>query len=177
MASTETRSGARAVNAERARRGLPTLRIRLVPLRRGPDRLPLASRRIRAGAIDPEGRRRRPLRVGVVGLGVSGPGVSELVEGMWPGLSVRVDFEPDLARRGRGSVTALARARAGAALRGREFGLGFAELRSARPRQFAWAIATADGALRSGRRRGSLAEPASVERLLAGWARSWPIPR
>jgi hypothetical protein len=54
------------VNAERERRGLPPLDIVLIPRVLGEDHLAIASRRIRSGQIDAEGRRRAPLRVGLV---------------------------------------------------------------------------------------------------------------
>ena len=66
VASAETVSGARSVNAERTRRHLPRLVVRLVPVVRGEDGLPVSSRRIRAGVIDARGRRLRPLQVQVV---------------------------------------------------------------------------------------------------------------
>jgi pantetheine-phosphate adenylyltransferase len=65
VASVETREGVRSVNAERRRRGLPPVRTLLIPLVRGEDGRPIASRRIRAGEIDPEGHRLRPIRLAV----------------------------------------------------------------------------------------------------------------
>jgi phosphopantetheine adenylyltransferase len=63
VASVETRAGVRSVNAERRRRGLPAVRTLLIPLVRGEDGRPIASRRIRAGVIDAEGHRLRPIRL------------------------------------------------------------------------------------------------------------------
>jgi pantetheine-phosphate adenylyltransferase len=61
--SEETRSAARGINAERLRRGLGPLRVVVVPLVRAKDGRPIASRRIRAGQIDPEGRLRGRTRM------------------------------------------------------------------------------------------------------------------
>ncbi|MCI4354776.1 MAG: pantetheine-phosphate adenylyltransferase [Thermoplasmata archaeon] len=57
VASEETAAAARAVNVERRRRGLPPVRLRLVPLVLAEDGRPISSRRIRAGSIDADGRR------------------------------------------------------------------------------------------------------------------------
>ncbi|MCI4319246.1 MAG: pantetheine-phosphate adenylyltransferase [Thermoplasmata archaeon] len=57
LATPDTRRGAHAVNRERRRRGLPPLAIVLVPLVRGADGRPIASRRIRSGEIDARGQR------------------------------------------------------------------------------------------------------------------------
>lgn len=57
--SSETRSAARAISAERRRRRLPSLGVVVVPLVNAADGRPIASRRIRAGEIDAEGRLRR----------------------------------------------------------------------------------------------------------------------
>jgi pantetheine-phosphate adenylyltransferase len=54
----DTRAGGSAVNAERARRGLAPLRFVVVRLVRAEDGDAISSRRIRAGAIDREGRTR-----------------------------------------------------------------------------------------------------------------------
>lgn len=69
VVSDETRRGARRVNAERRRRGLPRVAVVAIPSVRAEDGLPVSSRRIRAGRIDPEGRRRRPFVVAVRGPG------------------------------------------------------------------------------------------------------------
>ncbi|MFZ1023990.1 MAG: pantetheine-phosphate adenylyltransferase [Thermoplasmata archaeon] len=57
VVSSDTRAGGRAVNRERRRRSLPRLPIEVVPLVLARDHRPIASRRIRAGEIDPHGRR------------------------------------------------------------------------------------------------------------------------
>lgn len=67
VATPDTRAGARSVNAERRRRGLGSLAVRLVPLVLAEDLRPVSSRRIRAGEIDAAGRRRPPVRVALVG--------------------------------------------------------------------------------------------------------------
>ena len=66
VVSEETRSGADRVNAERARRGLAPVAVHAIPRVRGDDLLPVSASRIRAGAIDAEGRRLRPLAVGLL---------------------------------------------------------------------------------------------------------------
>lgn len=69
VASVETRRGARAVNRERRRKGLPALRVVLVPLVLADDLAPVTSTRIRRGEIDANGRRVSSIRVGVKGSG------------------------------------------------------------------------------------------------------------
>ncbi len=66
VVSAETVRGARAVNRERARRGLPLVAVVVVPTVLADDLGPIASRRVRSGAIDRDGRRRSRLRVGLV---------------------------------------------------------------------------------------------------------------
>jgi pantetheine-phosphate adenylyltransferase len=65
VVSADTVAGGRAVNAERGRRGLPPARLVVVPLALADDLRPVASRRIRAGTIDRDGRRRSRIRVGL----------------------------------------------------------------------------------------------------------------
>ena len=62
IVSSETREGAQRVNDERRRRRLPPLRLVVIPLVRAEDRLPLQSRRIRAGAVTADGRTRAARR-------------------------------------------------------------------------------------------------------------------
>lgn len=64
VVSADTRVGARAVNAERRRRGRAAVPIEIVPVVLADDLAPVSSRRIRAGEIDRRGRRRAPLSVG-----------------------------------------------------------------------------------------------------------------
>ena len=65
VVSADTVAGGRAVNAERARRGRRPVPLLVVPLVLADDLRPVSSRRIRAGEIDRDGRRRSSLRVGV----------------------------------------------------------------------------------------------------------------
>jgi cytidyltransferase-like protein len=55
VVSRETLAGARSVNDERRRRGLPPLEVLAVPVVRAYDHKPLHSTRIRAGEIDVRG--------------------------------------------------------------------------------------------------------------------------
>ena len=66
VVSADTREGGAAVNAERRRYGRRTLPIVIVPVVLADDLGPVSSRRIRSGAIDPNGRRRAPLAVRVL---------------------------------------------------------------------------------------------------------------
>lgn len=79
VASVESRAGARAVNRRRRGRGLDPVRVRLIPLVTGPDGLVVSSRRIRAGLIDGEGRRLRPVRLRVVGATAPAAGLRRVV--------------------------------------------------------------------------------------------------
>jgi phosphopantetheine adenylyltransferase len=65
VVSEETAPAAGLVNAERSRRGLPVVRVVIVPIQRGADLRPIAGRRIRDGEIDPRGRRLVPLGLAV----------------------------------------------------------------------------------------------------------------
>ena len=108
IVSSDTRAGGRRVNAVRRRRGLPPLRVVRVPLVRGSDGFPVSSRRIRAGVIDPLGRRRRPLRVRVLLAGGVPPpsDPKEWVRDAFPGVACRVGVE---GRSGRLPARAAAR--------------------------------------------------------------------
>ncbi|HEV2429804.1 MAG TPA: pantetheine-phosphate adenylyltransferase [Thermoplasmata archaeon] len=87
VVSEETAEGARRVNRRRAARGLPRLKIVLVPTVRGADGKPLAGRRIRSGEIDALGRRRRPLRIWIdPGNPGELPTLSKAVAAAFPGL-------------------------------------------------------------------------------------------
>ena len=71
VVSADTLSGGRAVNAERRRLGRRAVPLIVVPLVLADDLQPVSSRRIRAGTIDRDGRRRSSIRVGLaVGNGV-----------------------------------------------------------------------------------------------------------
>ena len=65
VVSADTVAGGHAVNAERRRRGQPPVPLLVVPLVLADDLGPVSSRRIRAGEVDRDGRRRSPIRVGV----------------------------------------------------------------------------------------------------------------
>jgi len=65
VVSAERYPVAIALNEARAAKGLRPLEIRAVPMVLAQDGLPIASRRIRSGVIDRDGRRLTPLRVGV----------------------------------------------------------------------------------------------------------------
>lgn len=60
VVSAETRAAVRVINQERRRRKLPPLAAYVVPLVSAEDGRPIASRRIRTGEIDAEGRLRQP---------------------------------------------------------------------------------------------------------------------
>jgi pantetheine-phosphate adenylyltransferase len=63
VVSADTIAGGRAVNSERKRWGRAPVPVVVVPLALADDLLPVASRRIRAGTIDRDGRRLAPIRV------------------------------------------------------------------------------------------------------------------
>jgi len=65
VVSEDRATVAEALNAERARRGLPPLAVHVVPMVLAQDDAPIASRRVRAGEIDRRGRLLRPMRVNV----------------------------------------------------------------------------------------------------------------
>jgi cytidyltransferase-like protein len=65
VVSADTVEGGRAVNRERARRGLPAVPVIVVPLALADDLYPIASRRIRAGIVDRAGRRLSPIEIRV----------------------------------------------------------------------------------------------------------------
>ncbi len=65
VVSADTVAGGRAVNRERRRLGRAAVPLIVVPLVLADDLEPISSRRIRAGEIDRDGRRRARLSVGV----------------------------------------------------------------------------------------------------------------
>ena len=65
VVSAERAHVGRELNEARERKGLRPLEVRAVPMVLAEDGLPVQSRRIRTGAIDPHGKRRTPLRVHV----------------------------------------------------------------------------------------------------------------
>ncbi len=139
VATADTRAGARAVNRERRRRGLPPLAVHLLPLVLGDDLRPLSSRRVRAGEITPDGRRRRPLRIALTGVSTGEAGailraVSSLLPRPGPLRRVR-------APRGTGSTAA----RAGAAARRADLGIALSPGKGGGGRPRRLAVATPEG--------------------------------
>lgn len=63
VVSADTRAGGDAVNAERVRRGRRRVPLVIVPVVLADDLAPVSSRRVRAGTIDANGRRRAPVTV------------------------------------------------------------------------------------------------------------------
>ena len=78
VVSADTVAGGAAVNEERRRRGRRELPIVVVPVVLADDLGPVSSRRIRAGAIDSDGRRRARL---VVAVHADNPGDALIVQG------------------------------------------------------------------------------------------------
>jgi len=102
-----------------------------VPLVRGADGLPVSSRRIRAGLIAPDGRRRAPLPVAVCGAGRHDcPALAGAIVRVLPKAVVRFVAPGQGTRIARrlGEAERLAEARATRALRGAEYGVGVSEL-------------------------------------------------
>ncbi|MCI4361100.1 MAG: pantetheine-phosphate adenylyltransferase [Thermoplasmata archaeon] len=125
IASKETADGAAAVNRERRRRGLPAVPLLLVELVRGEDGLPVSSRRVRAGIIDPSGRRRTPLRVRILGvLPEERASVRSAVRAVFPRLEVRTQWRSPAAS-GPSAVGTTDRRRAAAAAEAASHGVDY----------------------------------------------------
>ena len=129
--SPDTRAGARSVNAERRRRGLPPVRVKVIPFVLADDLIPVSSRRIRSGAISAEGRRLRALRVGLATDRATDVGMVEAALKPWmPGVRVRIHRvgSDEASPRVRTARTAadLASTRADEAIRHAELGIGVA---------------------------------------------------
>ncbi len=124
VVSSETVAGGRAVNARRRRLGRRPVPLLVVPLVLADDLRPVSSRRIRAGEIDAEGRRRGPISVGV-GLDDSRdrPAVAAALGRAFPWGTVRFGY---VGGRTRGSARKRAVALAAAELRGHDLALGIA---------------------------------------------------
>lgn len=163
VASVETRKGARSVNVERLRRGLPPLKLILIPLVRGDDHLPIASRRIRSARIDLAGRRRAPLRLGVATVGRIGELERELPR-LWPQIPLRISRRRSTATR---ALTA-----AGRALEGNEFGFGLIAP-SGRGGRTRWALVGEDGSHISGSFAGPPAGVDWADPIVAAVRRRW----
>jgi pantetheine-phosphate adenylyltransferase len=123
--SVDTLSGGRAVNAERRRLGRRPVPVVVVPVVLADDLSAISSRRIRAGEIDRQGRRRTPISVGV---GVSdprdAPPAVRAVRSVFPTARVRVVLGGRSTPTGRPPRSAKVLARR--ALRGGELSLGIA---------------------------------------------------
>jgi pantetheine-phosphate adenylyltransferase len=124
--SADTLAGGRAVNAERRRLGRRSVPLEVVPVVLADDLRPISSRRVRAGEIDPQGRRRSVISVGI---GVSdprdGPAALRAVRSVFPAARIRwlaLGGRPPAPR----GVAARARALARRAVHGRELGFGVA---------------------------------------------------
>lgn len=98
VVSSETRAGGRAVNVERRRRRLASLPLVVVPLVLAQDLQPVSARRIRRGEIDPHGRRRAPITVGVVAPPSLAPTVRRAVRAAFPTGGVRFVRDPASAQ-------------------------------------------------------------------------------
>lgn len=151
VASEETRAGAERVNAERERRGLAPLELRLIPVVRAEDGLALSARRIRAGEVDVEGHRLRPLRIGIAVPGPYRESVERAARRRWPTLRFlwRMRSAP---RRASGGGEArnvlLAAQRAGDGL---DYGIAVQVPATSGALGVVWAgVSTADGAVRGG---------------------------
>lgn len=92
VVSTDTLRGGARVNAERRRSGLPSVTLVRVPSVLAQDGFPVSSRRIRSGAIDRLGRRRRPLglRLVLVSGRLSSVGARAWAAASFSGLPTRV---------------------------------------------------------------------------------------
>lgn len=113
------------INRERESRGLPPLRLEIVPYLLAEDFLPISSSRILRGEIDEEGRLLRPLRVGV---GSTNPvkinAVRAVIGLFYDRLELR-EYEVDGPAQPFGDETVRwARERARAALQDNDIGVG-----------------------------------------------------
>jgi pantetheine-phosphate adenylyltransferase len=90
VVSADTVAGARAVNAERRRRGRRPVPVVVVPLVLADDLRPVSSRRIRMGEIDRSGRRRSRIEVGLaVDLPADSGPAARGIRGAFPHARVR----------------------------------------------------------------------------------------
>jgi pantetheine-phosphate adenylyltransferase len=169
VVSAETSGGGRRVNAERRRRGLPPVPVEVVPLVLADDLGPVSSRRIRAGTIDPRGRRLARISVGLATERREDlPAAASGLRGALPKLRLNASAPP---RRERGSARARALTLARRAARGAELGVGIARTGS----RIVVAEATARLAIPS---PSVLAPtPAAVRRAVFGTVRRAPPQR
>ncbi len=127
IVSEETVAGGRAVNALRRRLGRRPVPVVVVPTVRAQDLEPVSSRRIRAGTIDRNGRRRAPLGVGV---SAPDPDVRDTVIGALR-RTFRAPAVADAERTGPRSRRLSAGQRAKRAAVGRDLGIGVTRSRRA----------------------------------------------
>ncbi len=121
VVSAETVKGGRAVNRERRRLGRRPVPLVVVPVVLADDLGPVSSRRIRSGEIDPFGRRRSPIRVGVAVSAEDRRPVARAVRRVFPSARLTV-LPPGRSAKGtRGSTGA--RSEAKRAVSGRDLGL------------------------------------------------------
>jgi pantetheine-phosphate adenylyltransferase len=130
VVSADTVAGGDAVNAERRRRGRAPLPVVVVPLVLADDLEPVSSRRIRAGEIDPRGRRRAPIDVGLAAGDRDRAAAERALRAVFPRL--RLTRLPESPTRQRLAPRSHARRAAAAAQQGRELGVGI--VRSGRGR-------------------------------------------
>ena len=65
IVSPETKRNAEKINEARENKGMKRMKIVQIPLIVAEDLMPISSRRIRAGEIDEEGKRLKPMKVGI----------------------------------------------------------------------------------------------------------------
>ncbi|EQD72290.1 Cytidylyltransferase domain protein [mine drainage metagenome] len=87
--SSDTLEGARAVNRERRRRGLPPVVVVAVPLVLADDLQPVSSRRVRARIIDRRGRRLSRIPIRVRAPREARPAVRAALEDVYPSPQIR----------------------------------------------------------------------------------------
>ncbi|NNN17589.1 MAG: pantetheine-phosphate adenylyltransferase [Thermoplasmata archaeon] len=89
VVSSDTREGARAVNRERRRRGLPPVVVVTVPLVLADDLQPVSSRRIRARIIDRRGRRLSRIPIHVRAPSAARPAIRAALEAVYRSPRIR----------------------------------------------------------------------------------------
>jgi pantetheine-phosphate adenylyltransferase len=170
--TSDTRRGALSVNRERRRRGLPAIPFRVVPLVLGEDGIAVSSRRIREGLIDPEGRRRRPVRIGLASsYSVHARGALREFRRHFPGVRLRPQILPPRSPLPRGWDQMTARRQASGlarrALTGNEIGIGVAIRRRDDPSYPGLEVQVRD---RSGPWRAGRITPRRSDRPGPAWA-------
>lgn len=89
VVSSDTLEGARAVNRERRRRGLPPVAVVAVPLVLADDLQPVSSRRVRARIINRRGRRRSRIAIWVRAPREARPAIRAALEDVYPSPRIR----------------------------------------------------------------------------------------